>query len=114
MAILLRLRGFGDRLLVEDLLSGCQAVHWWRSCGWIRVPAAWQSLGRSPHSLPLRRGYADIDVVSDIASMPLPDNSFEVVICTDVLEHVLNPWQAVLEIGRLLKSHGCMGVAAAD
>ena len=65
-------------------------------------------------SLPLRRGYADIDVVSDIASMPLPDNSFEVVICTDVLEHVLNPWQAVLEIGRLLKSHGCMGVAAAD
>ena len=39
--------------------------------------------------------------------MPLPNNSFDAVICTDVLEHVLNPWGAVLEIGRLLKSHGC-------
>ncbi|CAK9038722.1 unnamed protein product [Durusdinium trenchii] len=48
-------------------------------------------------------GYADIDVVSDITAMPLPNNSFDVIICTDVLEHVLFPREAVHEIGRLLK-----------
>lgn len=52
-----------------------------------------------------RHGYADIDVVSDITAMPLPNNSFDVIICTDVLEHVLFPREAVHEIGRLLKSH---------
>ena len=51
-------------------------------------------------------GYADIDVVSDIANMPLANNSFDVVICTDVLEHVLRPREAVHEIGRLLKAGG--------
>lgn len=54
----------------------------------------------------LRRGYGDIDIVSDIADMPLPNNSIDVIICTDVLEHVLHPREAVHEIGRLLKSHG--------
>ena len=45
-------------------------------------------------------------MVSDLAAVPLPDASFDVVICTDVLEHVLKPREAVEEIGRLLKRLG--------
>lgn len=53
-----------------------------------------------------RHGYADIDIVSDIADMPLPNKSFNVIVCTDVLEHVLRPREAIHEMGRLLKRHG--------
>ncbi|CAE7947168.1 unnamed protein product [Symbiodinium sp. KB8] len=52
------------------------------------------------------QGYGQIDVVSDIGSIPLPDESFDLVICTDVLEHVLNPKRAMHEMGRLLKPGG--------
>ncbi|CAJ1442640.1 unnamed protein product [Effrenium voratum] len=51
-------------------------------------------------------GYADIDIVSDIIAIPLPSGSFDVVICTDVLEHVVHPQEAVQEIGRLLAPGG--------
>lgn len=51
-------------------------------------------------------GYADIDIVSDLAAMPLPNDSFHVIVCTDVLEHVLRPREAIHEMGRLLKTGG--------
>jgi SAM-dependent methyltransferase len=36
----------------------------------------------------------------------LPDNYFDYVICTEVLEHTLQPFAAVTEIWRILKSGG--------
>jgi SAM-dependent methyltransferase len=36
----------------------------------------------------------------------LPDESFDVVLCTQVLEHCINPWQAMTEIRRILKVGG--------
>ncbi|KKS98622.1 MAG: type 11 methyltransferase [Candidatus Gottesmanbacteria bacterium GW2011_GWA2_43_14] len=50
--------------------------------------------------------YGKIDVISDIRSIPLPDNSFDVILCTEVLEHVPYPIEAVQEMSRLLKSGG--------
>jgi SAM-dependent methyltransferase len=49
---------------------------------------------------------ARIDIVSDIASIPAPDASFDVVLCTEVLEHVPDPVAAVRELARLVKPGG--------
>jgi ubiquinone/menaquinone biosynthesis C-methylase UbiE len=42
----------------------------------------------------------------------IPDNFFDIVICTEVLEHTLNPFEAVKEIYRILKPNGmaCVSV----
>lgn len=39
--------------------------------------------------------------------LPLADRSVDVIICTEVLEHVLIPTQLLLEIRRILKPDGC-------
>jgi len=56
--------------------------------------------------------YGTIDVISDICSIPLPDGSFDVVLCTEVLEHVPEPVQALHEMHRLLKTGGMLILTA--
>jgi len=53
-----------------------------------------------------------IDIVSDIASIPVPDASFDVVLCTEVLEHIPNPVTAVEEFCRILKPGGILLLTA--
>jgi len=48
------------------------------------------------------------DIVSDISSIPRPDNSFDVILCTEVLEHVVEPVKAIVEFSRLLRSDGIL------
>ncbi|MGC8846561.1 MAG: class I SAM-dependent methyltransferase [Candidatus Hydrogenedens sp.] len=45
-------------------------------------------------------------VQSDIRKIPFPDNNFDIVICSQVLEHLEDPKEAVLEIRRILKNKG--------
>lgn len=42
----------------------------------------------------------------NIASIPCPDNVFEVIFCSHVLEHVPDDHQAMCEFARVLKPHG--------
>lgn len=50
--------------------------------------------------------YTELDYQSDINSIPVPDASFDVVLCTEVLEHVPEPIRAVQELGRVLRPGG--------
>ena len=53
-----------------------------------------------------------LDIVSDIISIPEPDNAFDAVMCVEVLEHVPYPVDALHEISRLLRSGGYMVLTA--
>lgn len=57
-------------------------------------------------------GYGKIDFVSDILDIPVPDNSFDVIICTEVIEHVPDPISAIKEISRILKPGGTLLITA--
>ena len=52
--------------------------------------------------------------VADICSLPFPDNSFDAVFSSAVLEHLADPVQALQEIFRVLKPQGLAGVASTD
>jgi SAM-dependent methyltransferase len=50
--------------------------------------------------------YGRIDYICDATEIPVPDGSFDVVLCTEVLEHVPEPIKLVKEIARILKPDG--------
>jgi len=50
--------------------------------------------------------YSKIDVISDIIDIPVPNNSFDAVLCTEVFEHIPNPIEALKEFSRVLKPNG--------
>jgi len=53
-----------------------------------------------------------IDIVSDIVAIPASDASFDVVLCTEVLEHIPEPTHALDEFARLLKPGGLLILTA--
>ena len=56
--------------------------------------------------------YGEMDYVSDIVSLPIPSKSFDVVLCTEVLEHVPEPIRAFGEMARILRPGGQMILTA--
>ena len=47
-----------------------------------------------------------VDVVGDVHAMPFLDNTFDQILCTEVLEHLHSPEKAISEMYRVLKSGG--------
>lgn len=47
-----------------------------------------------------------LDIISDISSIPRPSNSFDAIMCIEVLEHLPYPNEAFKEFSRLLKTNG--------
>lgn len=47
-----------------------------------------------------------IDIVSDITDIPVEDDSFDVILCSEVLEHIPHPEMAIREFSRILKKGG--------
>jgi len=53
-----------------------------------------------------------LDIVSDITNIPEPDASFDAVLCSEVLEHLPDPVDAIREFSRLLRTGGQLIVTA--
>ncbi len=60
----------------------------------------------------LTGGYGKLDYISDICSIPVEDKSFDVILCTEVLEHVPEPIRAIQEMSRILKLNGTLLLTA--
>ena len=56
--------------------------------------------------------YGKLDIVSDITSIPEPDDSFDAIMCIEVLEHLPDPAKAVIEFSRLIKPGGYLIITA--
>jgi ubiquinone/menaquinone biosynthesis C-methylase UbiE len=46
------------------------------------------------------------DVKADICNLPFADNSYDVILCNHVLEHIPNDTKAMQELYRVLKPNG--------
>jgi SAM-dependent methyltransferase len=53
-----------------------------------------------------------LDIVCDIVNIPLPDNSVDAILCTEVFEHLPSPIDAIREFSRLLKPNGKLILSA--
>jgi SAM-dependent methyltransferase len=66
----------------------------------------------APAQLQGRQGYGRLDVISYIDSLPLAAATFDVVLCTEVLEHVPDPIHAVHEMARIIEPGGILLLSA--
>jgi ubiquinone/menaquinone biosynthesis C-methylase UbiE len=53
-----------------------------------------------------------IDIVSDITEIPVPNESFDVILCSEVLEHVPDPVSVIKEFARILRPEGILIITA--
>jgi SAM-dependent methyltransferase len=62
------------------------------------------------NEIAVRRGYKNIVDIEDLSSsrFPFRERCFDVVLCKDVLEHLLEPKFALHEIGRVLNTGGLL------
>ena len=51
---------------------------------------------------------SQVDIISDIAEIPEPDQSYDAVMCIEVFEHIPHPENAIREFSRLLKKNGTL------
>ncbi|MBI1883163.1 MAG: class I SAM-dependent methyltransferase [Chlamydiae bacterium] len=45
-------------------------------------------------------------VVGDAHSLPFKNESFDAIVCTEMLEHLFEPWKSVEEMKRVLRGGG--------
>ncbi len=56
----------------------------------------------------LRPSGKPLDAAADLERLPFADNCFDAVFCSQVLEHVRDPWKAAAEMARELRPGGCL------
>ncbi len=60
----------------------------------------------------LDKRYGEISYQCDLSSIPIQDNQYDMVICTQVLEHVPEPKAVLAELHRVLKLRGELWLSA--
>jgi SAM-dependent methyltransferase len=65
-----------------------------------------------PSQLRFGSGYSLIDIVSNAEQIPVDDCTFDVILLTEVIEHVPNPIEVLKEASRILKDDGVLILTA--
>jgi len=58
------------------------------------------------------RDYSELDIISDICDIPVEDSTYDIVLCSEVLEHIPDPSKALIELDRVLKPNGIILLTA--
>jgi 2-polyprenyl-6-hydroxyphenyl methylase/3-demethylubiquinone-9 3-methyltransferase len=75
--------------------------------------ASYQGVDVSARAVEIARsGGLDAQVIDDAAALPFADDTFDVAVCIEVLEHLFSPHLAVAEIRRVLRPGGRLIVSA--
>ncbi|MBM4048370.1 MAG: class I SAM-dependent methyltransferase [Planctomycetes bacterium] len=77
-------------------------------CGW----RPYEGILACERYVAMEFGPLSCDVRGDAASLPFTPESFDGVLCTEVLEHVARPEAVVRELSRVLKSGGVAYISA--
>lgn len=95
--------------VVLDIGAGtCPYKDFFQHCSYIALDfAKYKGLKRNGQAT-----YGKIDIISDILCIPVKSNSIDVVLCTEVLEHVFDPINAINEMARVLKTNGTILITA--
>lgn len=56
--------------------------------------------------------YPPPDIVSDLQALPMADSTIDAILCTEVLEHTPDPFQAVREMHRVIRPGGLVLASA--
>ena len=56
--------------------------------------------------------FSGVDIISDIINIPEPDQSYDAILCSEVLEHIPDPAKVFPEFSRLLKPNGILILTA--
>lgn len=97
----------GSRVL--DIGAGsCPYRHHFSHCDYY----AHDFEGLAPQQLYGKDGYGRIDFRSDILDIPVEDESFDAVLCTEVIEHVPEPIRVLDVFARVLKPGGILLLSA--
>jgi ubiquinone/menaquinone biosynthesis C-methylase UbiE len=110
-----RLEIIFDEMLVEDL-TGRKLLDAGCGTGWFSARAAQRgavvtSMDVGERLLAQVAKKCDSErVVGDVLALPFPDAHFEVVVCTEVIEHTVDPLRAIAELTRVLRPGGTLVV----
>lgn len=50
-------------------------------------------------------------ILSDVHNLPFKNNTFDLIVCYETIEHIVNPLRALIEIKRVLKNDGSALIA---
>ena len=75
--------------------------------GTLNLRSLLESHGTQYVSMDISTIRAKVDIIGDIQNMPhVASNQFDTIFCSEVLEHVPEPWKAISEFHRVLKVGG--------
>jgi SAM-dependent methyltransferase len=103
--LLKHLSAFLPLALAQNVQAGARVAD--IGCGEQPLRPEIERLGGTYTGIDMTQNAAgNVDVLAPIATIPLPADSFDLLLCTEVLEHVADTYGAFRELARLLRPGG--------